>query len=51
MLPEFLRGKDIEVFSLTKEGRNPAPEYEINGDSIILALESRSPIKIIEKEI
>lgn len=48
-LPDTLQGKDLEVFSLTKEGRGPAPEFRVEGDSIILTLEPKSPVKIAVK--
>ena len=46
MLPKGLRGKELEVFTLTRDGRGRAPEYRMEGDRIALTLEAGVPVKI-----
>ncbi len=49
MLPENFRGKLLEVFSLTENGRRAAAAWKISGDSIRLSLGAGIPVKITLK--
>ena len=46
VLPAAFRGKKLELFTLSKEGRGPAPEYELRGNAMRLKLVPRVPVKI-----
>jgi hypothetical protein len=46
-LPAKFRGRPLDVFTLGKEGRGPAPEYKLGPDSIHLKLLPRTPVKIV----
>jgi Endo-alpha-N-acetylgalactosaminidase len=45
-LPVALRGRKLQVHTLTREGRAVAPPFTIDGDSIRLTLPPKSPVKI-----
>ena len=47
VLPEKFRGKELQVFTLSKKGRGPAPDYELGGKTIRLQLAPRTPVKIM----
>ncbi|MDR3711567.1 MAG: endo-alpha-N-acetylgalactosaminidase family protein [Puia sp.] len=49
MLPAAFRGRPLEVFSLTENGRTTAPDWKISGDSIRLVLKAGIPVKIVLK--
>jgi len=46
MLPPAFRGKLVQVFTLSKNGRGPAPEYHLGNDGIRLRLNPGVPVKI-----
>lgn len=48
-LPEKFRGKPLEVFTLSKTGRGPAPEFRVEANRVHLKLAPRAPVKIIAK--
>ncbi|HUT26379.1 MAG TPA: endo-alpha-N-acetylgalactosaminidase family protein, partial [Sumerlaeia bacterium] len=47
VLPVIFRGRPLRVFTLSKEGRGPAPEYRLEKDRIRLKLAPRTPVKIV----
>jgi hypothetical protein len=48
-LPEKFRGKPLEVFTLSKTGRGPAPQFSVEANRVHLKLAPRTPVKIIAK--
>ena len=50
LLPPALRGRPLELFTLSAAGRGAAPEHRLQGDRLTLALASRVPAKVIAKE-
>ena len=46
-LPPSFCDRNLEVFSLSREGRGPAPAYRLAGDQIELKLAPRTPVKIV----
>lgn len=49
VLPETLRGRDLDVFSLSAAGRAPAPAFRVAGDRIRIALPPRAPVRIVAR--
>jgi hypothetical protein len=47
VLPEEFRDKNLQVFTLSKDGRGLSPEYRINDGKIWLKLDPKVPVKII----
>ena len=50
LLPPALRGRPLELFTLSAAGRGAAPEHRLQGDRLTLALAPRVPVKVIAKE-
>ena len=50
LLPPALRGRPLELFTLSAAGRGAAPEHRLQGDRLTLALAARVPAKVIAKE-
>ena len=50
LLPPALRGRPLELFTLSAAGRGAAPEHRLEGDHLTLALAPRVPAKVIAKE-
>jgi hypothetical protein len=46
VLPSSLSGKKLHVFTLTKEGRGPAPRYTVSGNRIRIVLPKGVPVKM-----
>ena len=46
-LPGNFRNETLQVFTLTPEGRGPAPDYNISEDIIQLSLDAGVPVKIL----
>ena len=49
-MPKGFRDKALHIFTLTREGRGPAPDYVLSGDTIQLSLEAGVPVKIVKDE-
>ena len=47
-LPDDFRGVSLEVATLTRDGRAPAPEHVFSRDTIELALVAGAPVKIMK---
>ena len=47
VLPPAFRGRNLEAFTLSREGRGPAPRYTAKDRAVLLALEPRTPVKIV----
>ena len=47
VLPKKFRGKKLKVFTLTKDGRGTAPDYELKKTSIKIKLQPGVPVKIM----
>jgi len=47
-LPAEWRNAKLEMFTLTKRGRGPAPAHEVRGDTITLELQPHTPVKIVK---
>ena len=50
LLPPALRGRPLELYTLSAAGRGAAPEHRLQGDRLTLALAPRVPVKVIAKE-
>jgi hypothetical protein len=51
MLPSAFRDKPLQVFTLGKNGRGPAPEYRLEPDRVWLKLVPKTPVKLILKNL
>ena len=47
-LPKDFRDQTLQLFSLTREGRGPAPDYHLTEDTIQLNLQAGVPVKILK---
>ena len=47
MLPPAFRGKLVQVFTLSKNGHGPAPEFRLERDRVWLKLAPKTPVKLI----
>ena len=45
-LPPDFQGKQLRVFTLSREGRSREPQYELSAQTIRLELEAGVPVKI-----
>ena len=45
-LPPGLRGRELALYSLSREGRGPAPEHAVDGDRLTLTLAAGVPVKV-----
>ena len=50
LLPPALRGRPLELFTLSAAGRGAAPEHGLRGDLLTLTLAPRVPVKIVAAE-
>jgi len=48
-LPEDWRGVPVEIFSLSRTGRQPAPPHRLEPDSLWIRLPPRTPVKMLRK--
>jgi hypothetical protein len=48
-LPADWRGVPVEIFSLSRSGRQPAPAHRLEPDSLWINLPPRTPVKIVRK--
>ena len=46
-LPPAFCDRNLEVFTLSRKGRGPAPAYRVAGDRIEMKLAPRTPVKIV----
>ena len=45
-LPPGLRGRQLALYSLNREGRGPAPEHAVDGERLTLTLAAGVPVKV-----
>lgn len=50
LLPEEWRGVPVEIYSLSRSGRFPAPQHTFTADSIEIDLLPRVPVRIMRKQ-
>lgn len=48
-LPEAFGGRNLQLFTLTRDGRGPAPEHAVEGKQLRLTLEPGVPVKIMQQ--
>ena len=48
-LPADWRGVPLEIFALSRTGRQPAPPHKLTSDSLWLKLPPRQPVKLLKK--
>jgi len=47
-LPDDFKGASLEVYTLPREGRAPAPEHVLSRDTIELVLDAGAPVKLMK---
>ncbi len=45
-LPERLRGRKLQLYSLSRDGRGPAPEHAVDGQRLTMTLPAGVPVKV-----
>ena len=46
-LPEGFRNKELKIYTLSRDGHGPPPDYTLSADAIQLSLEASVPVKIV----